>query len=69
MTDARGPQDPSSVLERLHGAMNRHDLAGLVACFDEDYDSQQPVHPDRAFRGSLGRCVQMVIRCLRYGDL
>ena len=40
------------VFERLHNAQNRHDLDAFVACFDSDYRSDQPVHPDRAFTGS-----------------
>ena len=36
---------------RLHAAMNAHDIEAFVACFAEDYDSAQPAHPDRAFRG------------------
>ncbi len=36
---------------RLQAAMNAHDLETFVACFTEDYDSVQPAHPDRAFRG------------------
>lgn len=39
------------VVERLNAAMNAHDIEAFVACFDEDYDSEQPAHPDRAFRG------------------
>lgn len=31
--------------------MNRHDLKALVACFDPDYRSEQPVHPRRGFGG------------------
>jgi ketosteroid isomerase-like protein len=31
--------------------MNDHDIEAFVACFAEDYDSAQPAHPDRAFRG------------------
>jgi ketosteroid isomerase-like protein len=31
--------------------MNRRDLAALVGCFDPDYESEQPAHPDRRFRG------------------
>jgi hypothetical protein len=41
-----------AVLERLHDAQNSHDLAAFVACFDPQYRSEQPVHPDRAFVGS-----------------
>lgn len=39
------------VVERLNVAMNAHDIDAFVACFDEDYVSEQPAHPDRAFRG------------------
>ena len=45
------PADPQAVLDRLNAAMNRHDLAAFVACFDPDYDSEQPAHPDRRFSG------------------
>ena len=40
------------VFERLHDAQNAHDLEAFLACFDSDYRSDQPVHPDRAFTGS-----------------
>jgi ketosteroid isomerase-like protein len=39
------------VVERLNAAMNAHDIDAFVACFDEAYESEQPAHPDRAFRG------------------
>ena len=39
------------VAERLNEAMNAHDIDAFVECFDEQYDSEQPAHPDRAFRG------------------
>jgi hypothetical protein len=42
----------TNVLERLRDAQNAHDLDAFVACFDERYRSEQPVHPDRAFVGS-----------------
>jgi len=41
----------ASVVERLHDALNRHDLETFVACFDADYRSEQPVHPNRGFGG------------------
>ena len=41
----------SLVVERLNAAMNAHDIEAFVACFDEEYESEQPAHPDRAFRG------------------
>jgi ketosteroid isomerase-like protein len=40
-----------AVVRRLHAAMNAHDVDAFVDCFAEDYDSRQPAHPDRAFRG------------------
>lgn len=40
------------VIERLHSAMNAHDLDAFVACFAPEYESDQPAHPSRAFRGS-----------------
>ena len=43
---------PLAVIERLAAAQNAHDIDARVACFAEDYESEQPVHPDRAFRGS-----------------
>lgn len=42
---------PAEVLARLNAAMNRQDLAAFVACFDPEYESEQPAHPDRRFRG------------------
>ena len=35
----------------LAEAMNAHDIDAFVSLFARDYDSRQPVHPDRAFRG------------------
>jgi ketosteroid isomerase-like protein len=43
--------NPMEVINRLLKAGNEHDLSGLVACMSEDYRSEQPVHPDRAFQG------------------
>jgi ketosteroid isomerase-like protein len=45
------PPGVPPVIERLTAAMNARDLDAFVACFAEDYDSEQPAHPDRAFRG------------------
>ena len=41
----------TDVVERLTAAMNRHDLDGAVALVHEDYRSEQPAHPGRAFVG------------------
>ena len=38
-------------MERLHHAMNEHDLKAFVACFDPSYRSEQPAHPTRGFAG------------------
>jgi ketosteroid isomerase-like protein len=43
--------EPAEVLRRLHHAMNRHDLRAFLDCFDSDYRSEQPVHPNRGFGG------------------
>jgi hypothetical protein len=40
-----------AVSERLLEAINAHDLEGQLACFNEDYRSEQPAHPARAFSG------------------
>jgi ketosteroid isomerase-like protein len=42
---------PVEVLERLRYAIGQRDLEALAACFEPDYDSVFPAHPDRAFRG------------------
>jgi ketosteroid isomerase-like protein len=43
--------DPGDVFDRLQRAQNAHDLDALLDCFDPDYQSEQPVHPARTFRG------------------
>jgi limonene-1,2-epoxide hydrolase len=39
------------LIERLADAMNQHDLDAAVALVHEDYRSEQPAHPGRAFVG------------------
>ena len=51
LMDAASSESPLAVLARLNAAMNGHDLGAFVACFDPDYESEQPAHPDRRFRG------------------
>jgi ketosteroid isomerase-like protein len=50
-----GPMPPTSsplaVAERLTAAQNAHDLEGMVACFHDDYRSEQPMYPARTFQG------------------
>jgi ketosteroid isomerase-like protein len=41
----------AAVIAALAEATNAHDIDAFVALFAEDYDSRQPAHPDRAFRG------------------
>src|SRR5439155_682984 len=43
--------DPKTVLEKVRRAMNAHDLEGLLALIEPEYESEQPAHPDRAFQG------------------
>src|SRR5919206_291309 len=40
-----------SVIERMREALNRHDLEAFLECFDPDYQSTQPAHPNRGFGG------------------
>ena len=42
---------PGAVAVALAEAMNAHDLEAFVSLFAPEYNSQQPVHPDRAFVG------------------
>lgn len=42
---------PRSVIERLQRAQNQHDLEAFLECIAPDYQSEQPIHPDKAFRG------------------
>ena len=39
------------MMERLRAAQNAHDAARMASLFDEDYVSEQPVHPSRGFGG------------------
>ena len=36
---------PLEVVERVRAALNAHDLEALIECFDENYLSEQPLHP------------------------
>ena len=42
---------PEDLLRQLQNAINLHDLEAFVACVAPDYQSEQPVHPARAFTG------------------
>jgi limonene-1,2-epoxide hydrolase len=41
----------TDVIDRLVVAMNAHDLDVVAGLIDEDYRSEQPAHPGRAFTG------------------
>ena len=43
--------NPRLVVERLIRALNDHDIDAVVDCFDPLYHTEQPVHPERAYRG------------------
>ena len=43
--------DPRAVMNRLTAAQNGHDLEAMLACFHEDYRSEQPLFPARTFQG------------------
>ena len=42
----------ATVVERLRDAMNEHDLEALISCYDSDFQSEQPNHPNRVFHGT-----------------
>jgi ketosteroid isomerase-like protein len=42
---------PQTVMDRVTAAQNAHDLEAMLACFHEDYRSEQPLHPARTFVG------------------
>jgi ketosteroid isomerase-like protein len=43
--------DARALMDRLTAAQNAHDLEGMLACFHEDYRSEQPLFPARTFQG------------------
>jgi ketosteroid isomerase-like protein len=43
-----------SLIGQLRSAINRHDLDAFLECFDEAYESEQPLDPERSFRGREG---------------
>jgi ketosteroid isomerase-like protein len=43
--------DSRALIDRLTAAQNAHDLEGMLACFHEDYRSEQPLYPARTFSG------------------
>jgi len=51
LMENRDTLDPVECMRRVQQATNAHDLEALTDCFEPDYDSQFPAHPDRAFTG------------------
>jgi ketosteroid isomerase-like protein len=51
MAHEPGEDAMSGVIDRLAVAMNAHDLDAAAGFFHEDYRSEQPAHPGRAFVG------------------
>lgn len=43
--------DAEALLFKIRDSLNTHDIEGFVGCFDDNYYSEQPVHPDRTFQG------------------
>jgi hypothetical protein len=43
--------DAETLLFKFRDALNSHDIEAFVACFDQNYHSEQPVHPGRTFQG------------------
>ena len=41
----------SDVVDRLVAATNAHDVDAMMACVEEDYRSEQPLHPQAGFGG------------------
>jgi ketosteroid isomerase-like protein len=39
-------------MDRVTAAQNAHDLEAMLACFHEDYRSEQPLFPARTFTGA-----------------
>ena len=45
------PEPGGVLLERLAGAVNRHDLDAVEGCFAPGYRNETPAHPDQGFTG------------------
>ena len=46
------PRSPLDVVRSLHRATAQHDLEAIVAHFAPDYALEDPLRPDRSFRGA-----------------
>lgn len=74
--------EPPPIVQRLRRAWNARDVAALLVCFHVDYESLQPLHPERNFWGRAGleRCWGILfesipdlhaelLRCAAAGDV
>ena len=70
------------VIERLHSAINRHDIDALMDCFEPDVRNELPTRPERGFRGreelrgyweqiigDEGQLRAKLLRCTRADDI
>ena len=44
--------DLRALIDRLTAAQNAHDVEAMLACFHDDYRSEQPQFPARTFQGA-----------------
>ena len=51
VTNNQDVSEPVACMQRVQQAINNHDLDALADCFDANYESDFPAHPDRAFVG------------------
>ena len=51
VADDQDFSEPLACMRRVQQAINNHDLEALADCFDANYKSEFPAHPDRAFVG------------------
>jgi hypothetical protein len=63
--DARAVDDPRAVMNRLTAAQNAHDLEGMLACFHEDYHSEQPLFPRAHISGNRSSARELIPPCSR----
>lgn len=47
------PPSVPPIIEQLRNAMNEQSVDGMLECFDPDYHSEQPAHPEREFQGKI----------------
>jgi SnoaL-like domain len=43
-----------SLVDQIRAAINQHDLDAFLERFEEAYESNQPLEPERSFRGRDG---------------